>query len=93
MIRDGNPILNPKPETRAERGSPPEDFDHFTMQRRPLRSKLCRESSGACIARFDHFCVWINRPIGVGNHVIFIVFTALQVQTLNPEPQTLNPKP
>jgi hypothetical protein len=22
-----------------------------------------RESGGVCIARFDHFCIWINRPV------------------------------
>eukprot|EP00802_Teleaulax_amphioxeia_P013717 Tamp_13771.p1 GENE.Tamp_13771~~Tamp_13771.p1 ORF type:complete len:318 (+),score=38.51 Tamp_13771:132-956(+) len=61
-----------------EYGGPPPDFDAVTMLRRPLRSKQCRESGGACIARFDHFCIWINRPIGAGNHLLFICFVGLQ---------------
>ena len=52
------------------------------MRRRPLRSKLCRASGGVCIARFDHFCDWVNRPIGAGNHLLFLSFVGLQVLAL-----------
>ena len=63
-------------------GAPPDDFDAASMLRRPLRSKLCRESGGVCIARFDHFCIWINRPIGAGNHLLFLSFVGLQTMSL-----------
>jgi len=63
-------------------GAPPGDYDAVSMLRRPLRSKICRVSGGACIARFDHFCIWINRPIGAGNHLLFLTFVALQALAL-----------
>jgi hypothetical protein len=65
-----------------EYGGPPPDFDDVSMLRRPLRSKLCRESGGVNIARFDHFCIWINRPIGAGNHLLFVFFVVLQILSI-----------
>lgn len=44
-----------------------------SMVRKPVRSKYC-STSGFVVARFDHYCVWLNTAIGYGNHRIFMVF-------------------
>jgi len=41
--------------------------------RKPLRSKHVNEYS-RCIAVFDHYCPWLNSPIGLGNHRHFVMF-------------------
>eukprot|EP00611_Tribonema_gayanum_P028884 TRINITY_DN756_c0_g1_i1.p1 TRINITY_DN756_c0_g1~~TRINITY_DN756_c0_g1_i1.p1 ORF type:complete len:239 (-),score=62.49 TRINITY_DN756_c0_g1_i1:916-1632(-) len=46
--------------------------------RKPLRSKHCREC-GACVARFDHHCGWINADIGIANQVPFLAFVTLHL--------------
>lgn len=40
------------------------------LHRRPLRAKHCAESD-ACIARFDHYCPFVNNAIGAENHAVF----------------------
>jgi len=40
--------------------------------RKPIRSKHCR-SSDLCVARFDHFCPWINNAVGLNNHRLFLL--------------------
>ncbi|KAA0154088.1 hypothetical protein FNF29_02711 [Cafeteria roenbergensis] len=30
--------------------------------------------SGRCVARMDHFCVWLGCPVGAGNHRLFVAF-------------------
>ena len=59
----------------------PKIFCQTCMIRRPLRSKHCRKL-GFCIDRFDHFCFWINRPIGFGNHRVFFTFLVIHMLTL-----------
>ncbi|ANB14944.1 Akr1p [Sugiyamaella lignohabitans] len=54
------------------------DFDsrHFciiTYVRKPLRSKYDRKSKRV-VARFDHYCPWINNVVGARNHRLFIVY-------------------
>lgn len=39
----------------------------------PPRAHHCR-TSGSCVARFDHFCDWIDNSIGVANHKLFVLF-------------------
>jgi hypothetical protein len=41
--------------------------------RRPLRSKHCR-FTGQCVARYDHYCVWFNCPVGFQNHPYFLLY-------------------
>lgn len=38
-----------------------------------LRSKYCAHL-GFVIARFDHYCIWLNNSIGFRNHLTFIIF-------------------
>uniref|UniRef100_A0A6B2L3C4 Palmitoyltransferase n=1 Tax=Arcella intermedia TaxID=1963864 RepID=A0A6B2L3C4_9EUKA len=42
------------------------------MLRRPVRAKHCRTCS-QCVARFDHYCPWINNDVGFGNHRLFLL--------------------
>jgi len=42
------------------------------MVRKPLRSKHCR-TCNQCVARFDHYCPWLNNDVGFGNNRNFIV--------------------
>ncbi|KAL0485641.1 palmitoyltransferase [Acrasis kona] len=43
------------------------------MIKKPLRSKHDRVTD-RCVSRFDHYCSWVNMPIGSRNHVLFMVF-------------------
>uniref|UniRef100_A0A7S3CWE4 Palmitoyltransferase n=1 Tax=Palpitomonas bilix TaxID=652834 RepID=A0A7S3CWE4_9EUKA len=38
----------------------------------PIRAKYCRISS-RLVPRFDHYCIWVDKPIGAGNHKSFMV--------------------
>jgi palmitoyltransferase len=52
------------------------DSNHFCIHsniRRPIRSKYSKEKR-LNIARFDHYCPWVNNNIGVRNHKIFFAF-------------------
>ncbi|GAV27750.1 hypothetical protein PMKS-001218 [Pichia membranifaciens] len=54
------------------------DSNHFCIHsliRKPLRSKFSKENK-LNIARFDHYCPWVNNNIGVRNHKVFIAFAA-----------------
>lgn len=54
------------------------DSNHFCIHsyiRKPLRSKFSKERK-LNIARFDHYCPWVNNNIGVRNHKVFIAFAA-----------------
>lgn len=44
--------------------------------KRPLRSKH-DPLTKRCISRFDHYCIWVNQPIGQKNHKSFCIFLAL----------------
>lgn len=41
--------------------------------RRPARAKHCNATK-ACIARFDHWCIWVNNSIGLYNTRWFLLF-------------------
>ncbi|SMN17863.1 similar to Saccharomyces cerevisiae YDR264C AKR1 Palmitoyl transferase involved in protein palmitoylation [Maudiozyma saulgeensis] len=47
-----------------------------TWLRKPLRSKFS-DISQCQVARYDHYCSWLNNDIGLLNHKIFIVFLFL----------------
>lgn len=44
-----------------------------TSVRKPLRSKFS-DISQCQVARFDHYCSWLNNDIGLKNHKMFIFF-------------------
>ena len=44
----------------------------------PARSKFCRVTRRR-VARFDHFCGWMNNAIGENNLRYFVSFLALHV--------------
>lgn len=48
-------------------------YCHTTFVKKPIRSKYCSQSC-LVIARFDHFCVWLNQSIGYNNHRLYIMF-------------------
>jgi len=43
----------------------------------PARSKFCTTTKRR-VARFDHFCVWVNNTVGANNTRWFILFLAAQ---------------
>lgn len=45
----------------------------YSNIRKPLRSKFSKEKK-LNIARFDHYCPWVNNNIGVRNHKLFFAF-------------------
>src|SRR5690606_5117345 len=52
------------------------DARHYCLTcliKKPLRSKHDRLTN-RCIGRFDHYCVWMNMPIGYKNHRYFMIF-------------------
>lgn len=52
------------------------DTRHFcisTYIRKPLRSKYDRFLK-KCVAKYDHYCPWVNNVVGVRNHKRFLIF-------------------
>mmetsp|Transcript_77408 Transcript_77408/g.136524 ORF Transcript_77408/g.136524 Transcript_77408/m.136524 type:complete len:809 (-) Transcript_77408:354-2780(-) len=43
------------------------------MVQKPNRSKYCKYTQ-RCVARFDHYCVWLGNSIGAKNHRYFLGF-------------------
>lgn len=56
----------------------PDRVCHTTGMPRLARSKYCRISRRH-VPRFDHFCSWINQPVGQENYRAFLTFVATQV--------------
>ncbi len=44
-----------------------------TGLKKPPRSKYCRTYK-VNVARFDHFCIWLNQPVGELNYRYFLLF-------------------
>ena len=44
------------------------------------RSKYCTHL-GFVVARFDHYCIWLNNSIGFGNHRTFMLFLLAHLLT------------
>ena len=47
---------------------------------KPLRSKHCRITK-RCVARFDHFCPWMNNVVARKNYATFILFLSFGQST------------
>lgn len=56
-------------------GEPPAAVCESCRLHKPLRTSHC-SVSGRCVARMDHFCVWLGCPVGAGNHRLFVAFVA-----------------
>jgi len=52
-----------------------------SLIRRPLRSKYCAISK-RLVAKFDHFCPWVNNAVGARNHKDFLKYLALLIINL-----------
>lgn len=46
--------------------------------KKPLRSKHDR-MTGRCVGKFDHYCIWMNMPIGYKNHRSFMLFCYIHI--------------
>ncbi len=49
------------------------NFCIHTLVRKPLRARFSRKSKKV-IAKFDHYCPWVNNEIGIRNHRPFLAF-------------------
>jgi hypothetical protein len=49
---------------------------NFYISHKSMRLKYCR-ITGASVRRYDHYCIWISKPIGAANHRLFILFLFL----------------
>jgi palmitoyltransferase len=47
---------------------------------KPGRSKHCT-ATGGCVARFDHWCIWLNNAVGLMNTRWFLAFLAATTAT------------
>lgn len=54
------------------------------LHRRPLRAKHCAELN-ACIAKFDHYCPFVNNAVGAENHHFFYGFLFFAVLSIGLE--------
>jgi len=52
-------------------------FCDYCQLYQPLRSKHCK-SCERCIARYDHHCFFIGNCVGENNHLLFMVYLALE---------------
>lgn len=53
-----------------------------SLIKRPLRSKYCGTSK-RLVAKFDHYCPWVDNAVGAGNHKYFILYLMLLVINLS----------
>jgi len=53
-----------------------------SLIKRPLRSKFCG-TSNRLVAKFDHYCPWVNNAVGAGNHKNFVLYLTLLVINLS----------
>lgn len=69
------PRADPSPAGCGARrdGEPPAAVCESCQLHKPLRASHC-SVSGRCVARMDHFCVWLGCPVGAGNHRLFVAF-------------------
>lgn len=51
------------------------------LHKRPLRAKHCAETN-TCIAKFDHYCPFVNNAVGAGNHHYFLGFLLFAVVSI-----------
>lgn len=51
------------------------------LHKRPLRAKHCAETN-TCIAKFDHYCPFVNNAVGAGNHNYFFGFLLFAVLSI-----------
>lgn len=61
--------------------NPPEKTDarslrNYYLVNKEQRLKYCRITDMP-IKRYDHFCIWISKPIGYNNHRLFLLFLIL----------------
>eukprot|EP00668_Euglena_longa_P014456 GGOE01018446.1.p1 GENE.GGOE01018446.1~~GGOE01018446.1.p1 ORF type:complete len:803 (+),score=191.94 GGOE01018446.1:53-2461(+) len=65
--------------TLAAAGKVPDNSEFCVdlMVRKPNRSKYDKVTH-RCIARFDHYCVWLGNSVGAKNHLYFLLFCLCQ---------------
>lgn len=54
------------------------DFCPSCLMIRPARSKHC-ETCDACVARFDHHCVWVDGCVGYLNNLKFMIYLVVLI--------------
>ncbi|KAJ1622942.1 hypothetical protein T492DRAFT_1058778 [Pavlovales sp. CCMP2436] len=54
------------------------DFDASPERQRLMRAHRCG-ATGEIVTRLDHYCAWVDSPIGLGNHRAYLIFVAATV--------------
>lgn len=87
----GEVLTTERPESSAEESAAMLAPEMFAWEGKalPMRTNFCRESK-QYVARYDHYCPIINRPVGERNHCMYWWFCLFQLLSISSAVSILN---